>query len=904
MSFWIVRNLSDKDRRAHLVGEVVEHIQSVKMHGWETAFVASIGNLRKIELKSLQSSAVASSGLVSFMQTMPSMLTVASFGMIIFQDQTLTNELVFTAIMLFTMLNASLMQISGLMTIVQAIAASSGRIHHYATSPETKLDFLGGFNAEAFERGPSWNLQMAGLSWPGDEPLIKTAVPLSLGRQQLMLVTGNMGSGKSTLLLSLARHLQQQHRNQPALRVAYVSQSPVLLDASIRNNILLGKPYDQQLYKRVVEACALDVDFLRLPSGDRTLVAGSAALSGGQCARICLARAAYYEADVYLLDDPLAALDIKVANHIINRLLGPRGLLNKSRRLLSVTDISNQSLVAHAQFIYRIDNQALEASCHVQTSAPAALEDQFSEAVALSIENNHVSLSTDPPKMLDSHTVTVEPIDDMDIADKPSLPIPSAPQNPILDYIRSAGRIGWPTTIALLLLARLSSTLGTYVLKTMVLQTSPATLSKSLGLYSLLSFSQALLFFFFVYALYRLCIVPAAGKLHQSLVCGVLALDLSYFQTHSAGETLNLFTSDISRIDGPLNASIAGLLAQYVNLAISCGVLIVASPASLVFVLPLLVACHRLQQTYLSKLRELRHMDAESRAPLLSYLQGAEKGHLTFSIYDIALLRKVEFADLIAYNLRAAFPLSCLDIWLGVRLEVLSVVLQTLAISMLLFRSSEPGTLGFVMTYVFQVTGTLSLIAKMSAQFEADSVSVARVAKFSDPDRTKSSVTLEAPSLLYQDELAPNWPEHGRVQFDQLSARHRPGLPITLDAVSFCIAPGEKVAVVGRTGAGKSSLVMSLLRLMDLVSGQIYVDQVDISKVDPALLRQRLALMPQAQSIFSGTIRSNLDPLGRSSDDEIYQVLKGSGALAVTQRLAKEETENIGFLLDTALSHQ
>ncbi|WQF86071.1 Putative AAA+ ATPase domain, ABC transporter type 1, transmembrane domain-containing protein [Colletotrichum destructivum] len=930
MAVWISSNLAAKDARAKLLAEVLESIQGIKMHAWEPVFVRSIAERRARELETLRNAAVSASGLVAYMQTMPSALTLAAFGVVLLMRRPLTNELVFAAIMLFTMLNATLGQISSLASTVQSVHASSKRIQAYLSLSETKIAAAGRGLLTQTSTTRSWSPDMPILShddlevgWPdAAAPLIRNG-SLSIGPGELTIITGAMGCGKSTLLLFLCRHMERarrRHSSHP--KIAYVGQKPVLVRGSIRDNILFGRPYDAQRYAQSVRACCLHVDFARLHDGDGTVIAGSSALSGGQCARICLARAAYSRADVYLLDTPLAALDVRVASHITHHLLGPGGLLDGSTRVVCT---SHALLVRKADSLYEIAGGTIRNALgngHVQLvdgaeePTNAALEADMGEAnMSDTLTSLTKPILTDLGlaqmplvRVAEAEVVAHEPIPDTPqpiiIHEKP--PAPSAQNSPLLAYLSSARRFGWPIAISILLLARASSVMGTYVLKIMAARVDRVTLLPwdLLLLFAVFSASQAALFFLFVHLLYRLCIVPAASALHGRLTSGVLLRDLSFFQATPPGRLLNLFTNDVARVDGSLNASIASLAGQFVNLALSCGVLVAAMPASVLFVAPLLAACYALQQTYLAKLRELRHLDAESRAPLLDHLQEAERGRVLFSAHGVLEARAAAFGDLVARNVRALWPLSCIDLWLGVRLEVLSVVLQVAALGLLLAGAAEPGVLGFVMTYVFQVTGTLSNIAKISAQFEADAVSVARIAEYSfavavDGKEDGFPADRDGSTPYSDSDPAPAWPQFGRVEFRGVSASYQPSLPDSLQSVSFTVKPGEKVAVVGRTGAGKSSMVMCLLRLMHQTAGETLIDGVDIADVTTVRLRRSLALMPQTQIVFSGSIRQNLDPLGLHHDEEILDALGVCGGPAITDKLSGiKDSEEIP-LLDT-----
>ncbi|KAH7140980.1 P-loop containing nucleoside triphosphate hydrolase protein [Dactylonectria macrodidyma] len=883
IAYWVACNMSAKDHRTKLIIEALGVMQSIKMHAWESTFVDLIAERRSSELKTVQSTAISTSGLVCCMQGLPSLLVLASFGVIVFLNKELTSELVFASLLLFTMLNNSLIQISGLASIMQAIRTSSKRIEMHLNLSEAKLS---AFSVHQIELGLPMHLECKELGWPGCPPLV-TSGSLQINPGALTVITGGMGCGKSTLLLAILRHLEQRFSSLNHFEIGHVPQKPLLFGGSIRDNILFGKPYDEQWYTQVIHACCLDADFERLQNGDKTIIIGSSTLSGGQSARVSLARAAYRRAAIYLLDDPIAAIDVKVSSEIMRRLLGSSGLLAQSTRVVCTADTA---ILQHADAIHDLTDGAV----NFRLGQAQILNTIVAMESTVRPED---LLSMDPTTSKDSclRTSASYAIE----AESPGAPLSNAlghdriahaPPNsksPILAYLLSAKRSSWLKATSLLLLARASSVMGTYVLKMMANDTSGSILTRHLAIFGLLSLSQITLFFCFVLALYKLCIVPAASKLHRDLTVAILSQSMSFFQTTQVGDILNLFTNDISRIDGSLNSSIASLMGQYTNLAFSCGVLVVSSPLSLGFTIPLLAATYQLQLVYLSKLRELRRLDASSRTPLLEYLQEAEKGRVAFATYKVADSRLAQFNHYLENNLRALFPLSCLDLWLGVRLEVASVILQIVALGFLLARGVDSGTLGFVMTYLFQVTTTLSYIAKISAQCEADAVSVARIDEYSRMSE-KGEICLDNHNTVvpYSD-AGPDaaWPQSGKVEFQSISARYRPGLPNSLDSVTLAIEPGEKVAVVGRTGAGKSSLALSMLRMMDRTGGQILIDNVDVASVSPVHLRRSLAVMPQAQVVLASSVRKNLDPLGRHSDEEIVQCLETCGLLNTISKL-------------------
>ncbi|KAI8711511.1 hypothetical protein NCS52_01414900 [Fusarium sp. LHS14.1] len=819
MSVWVKKNMGAKDYRTELISEAISSIESIKMHAWESVFSSSVAQRRLAELDTLRNMAVSSAGLVCVMQGAPSILTIAAFGVLLRTGQQLDSQIVFTAIMLFSMLNASLIQLSALTSTLQSVAASTERVKTYLNLPETMISPI--FESPS-SAGPEDQIcfEKMRISWPDEAPLI-TDGKLSIDLRSLVVVQGGMGVGKSTLLLSILRHIQQDEMKRH--RVAYVPQHPTLINGSIRDNIIFGRPFDSELYTTVIHACCLDADFQNLRQGDRTPITGSIALSGGQCARICLARATYSQADIYLLDDPLSAVDARVSAQIVRRLLGRTGLLANKARVV-VTSADGQ-LLGQADSTYKFQCGKLLA----------VTLDSTSQVEELSPVVDIAPVAEPIPSLLPK----IPAVDVVELHPKVSLPDVSITQQAMLEprrngsrhpawtYILAARSFGWPLSVGLLLMGRGSSVLGTYTLKLLTTEQDQVAVSWDMAIFVLLSIGQIIFFYLFILAFYQFCIVPAASKLHNNLVAGILSKSIDFFQTVSGGEILNLFTNDIGRIDGSLNSCMISLLAQYVNLTLTCLVLIGTLPVSILFVIPLVVFCSRLQQTYLGGLRELRHLDVASRSPLLTFLQEAQTNRVLFSAHGLVKARQNQFQKKLQENLSALFPLSCIDLWLEVRLQLISIVFQLSALGAMMASSIPLSTVGFVMTFAFQVTGTLSNVAQFTAQFETDAVSLTRIDSYSRTTNSSES------RINGSGSDGRNWPSLGTVEYKSVSARHRPGLPLSLKSISFHVKPGEKIAVVGRTGAGKSSMISCLLRMMEQTEGQILIAGDDIADVDP-----------------------------------------------------------------------
>ncbi|RSL72548.1 hypothetical protein CEP53_001024 [Fusarium sp. AF-6] len=728
LRYWTQKNMAAKDNRTKFTAEVLRAIQSIKAHGWESAFLLKLDEKREADVRAAAKLAVAYAVLVCLVQAIPCILTLAAFGV-------------------------------------------------------------------AF--------------WIGH--------PLE------------------------------------------------------GDNILFGKRYDRAFYAKVIDACALGPDLRSCPSGDRTMMNGAATISGGQKARICLARAVYAHCDINIFDDPLAAIDVKLSKIIMTNLFGPGGLLANSITLMSSNSPHIMS-VAHS--VLSLEGGTLTA---IETKAPRRVELTPTRRQQLTTFHNlpgPSSSSTKEPRII------VEEVDPEPAANPAMTPTgqdsghteePTAlSRQPIWRYIAYATLRNWSVAIFALISGRTVSFVATYCLKSMADTGSLADMPKLLLWFAGLSTAQVTLYMVFILLAYHLCIIPTAKRLHKALIASTLAHEMHYFERTPLGDILNYFTNDLARVDLSLSGSVLTLLAQYGNIILVGVLLTVSAPQSVALIVPAIFIFWALQRTYLTKLRELRSCDVTSRASILGFLQDSDAGRTIFSVFGMTEDRIQNQKYLLEENARAQFPLSSINSWLAVRLEILCVTMQVVAVTALLHTSISLGTVGLVMTYVFQITNFLNVITRTTALFEADFLSFSRLQGQIDgvqdgklSKELEATESMEPPSgseVTRQPATANDpWLCSGKVEISQFSARYRPGLPLSLVSIDLAIAPGEKVAVIGRTGAGKSSLILALLGIIKGTSGCITIDGRDISLMDPITLRRSLALIPQTPVLLESLRESTAD---------------------------------------------
>ncbi|KAF5246470.1 hypothetical protein FANTH_6842 [Fusarium anthophilum] len=697
----------------------------------------------------------------------------------------------------------------------------------------------------------------------------------------LLVMSGSVGCGKTTLIRSIIGDIVPT-RGQFSIhgRISYAPQKPFLTSGTIRDNILFGLPFDAPFYQRVIEAVSLSSDLSRLPQGDETPMGGTGAtLSGGQKSRVGLARAIYAGREVIVLDDPLAALDAQVQSHVIAEVLGPHGILKDSLR---ITATSSTALMSIADRLYTICDGTVACTAsptHTQSTQTLTMPDASPEEIH--------GLQRQPPLVVNygsikSNTSTqITPCDsDVDQEIAPLLlKVPSKLQSPdmgsepvalgtYLRFLSLSKYGGWLWVMFTAALSKLFDILAVYYLKLSSQDFESQGHSTKLLYYSICALIGGSLSMIFVLVAFYVCIIPTSLSIHRQLTKGVLEAKFSFFDTHSLGQILNRFTNDINKIDTSVNGSLISLSALCITTSSSLFIMISVTPLSLLYLVPTAVVYLMIQSHYLHACRQLRRLDNLARAPILNQAAENRLGAQVIVTFNQVGTFRARVRDVIDDHIRVWAPYVMLNPWLTLRLQLLSSVLQLLSASLLLWLDTSPSTLGLAMNFLIQITSNLNNFVQMRATLEADITSAERVWSYAANVPESQSSEEQRP--------APSWPKIPVINFESYSASYAAGQVPCLHDLSFSIAAGEHIAVVGRTGAGKSSLSLALLRALeqgDSYSGRITIDGIDISKVCLADLRNRITFLPQEPLVFAGTIRHNLDFAGTQTDEKLQEAL-------------------------------
>ncbi|XP_031633880.1 probable multidrug resistance-associated protein lethal(2)03659 [Contarinia nasturtii] len=898
--------VKQSDSRISLLNEIIQGIQSIKMYACELPFVNLIEAIRKKELHAIRSIFIIRGILCSFsiISRLSIFLTLASF---VFFGNVFTPRQVFVVTTCFNFLYDSMLYSWTVATTSLAECfVSMKRIEEFLLlpegkpmkndginfgycpdnkifSPKTFLRKIVNFSESAQNKCVSFKNVTA--EWCVENQSGIKDINFQIDSNELVTVTGPAATGKSTILHVILRELEINNGELTVNGVvSYASQEPWLFDETLRQNILFTEPYNRERYHEVIRVCGLEKDLQLLSAGDLTMVGESGTcLSGGQKARISLARAIYRHADIYLLDDPLSAIDAAVAKHIFYHCI--KGFLRDKICILithqeQFIKASNRAIFMNDGKIKFQEKYAVDANekNRMKTEWKTKILDESKNssnmkkayAHQLQCRKEHQSTGAVSASIYKSYL--------------------QSPESPILltvvmllfiigqisisaiDFLVSKW-VNWEIDLTG------ENVTSSNVTNTFSNESITTDRAKYVYVYALLSIIVLYLVFQRAIILYMFCL-KASRRIHEKMLNGVIQAQMYFFNVNSSGRIINRFSKDLYDIDYYIATTLYDLMVFFLQCTMSLILVSMTNIWLVVVTLVLSFIFYAIRHIYVSSARCLRRIDALGRSAIISHTNSTIHGLNTIHATNSERTLVTEFNSLQDHNTSVCFIYKASTQAITFWLELLCVLYMTIAIVIFLVFEKEisGGNVGLAITQIMSLIPLGQWGVRQSAELENIMTSFERIKEYTDLKAEDETVS--------EAKVHENWPENGSIEFSNVSLKYSEKGNRMLNNLSLKINSGERIAVCGRTGAGKSSIIKALFRMAHS-TGVVSIDSVDISKIPLHTLRSKLSIIPQDVTLFSGTIRDNLDPFNQHSDDELWGVLDQIDLKSIISALSK-----------------
>ncbi|XP_071455792.1 probable multidrug resistance-associated protein lethal(2)03659 [Hetaerina americana] len=936
----------ETDSRVKLMNEIITGIQVIKMYTWEKPFSKLISMARKSEIKQATYLSFIRALYVSFTQytaRVALFFTVLSYTL---SGNIITAQQVFVLTSFYSALSREMT--IGFPEAISQIAKTSvsiKRIQNFLLYEEIGLKESSGIITDSKFEGLKFNNVFAKWSPKLNDNTLHN-INLHLKPGMLIAVIGPVGSGKSSLLQAILGEIPINSGSiEVPQKISYVSQEPWIFGGSVRQNITFIDKFESERYKQAIKVTALKHDFEQLPYGDATLVGERGiTLSGGQKARVNLARAIYHEADVYLLDDPLSAVDTVVGKQLFEDCIV--GYLSSKTRILITHQLQylkdvDQIIILHKGQINGIGNYEELQSSGIdfakwlsKKSKDDGNEDhgdswkKRSKASKVVKNTNIAELSDEEVEK----TLAKQRTDETQTQGKIEMKM-------FIKYFNAGGNCC--SSLLVILAFVLAQVLGSasdswitlwvnteewrkknggnasttstehvnpnsdfnYSYNSSAIQPflensdSPTTalykiLTRDICIYVYIGLiSSTILSVLIRSVFFYVTCMKASMNLHNKMFDSVVNTKMRFFNNNPSGRVLNRFSQDIGSIDQILPDALMDTLQIGLMLV---AVIVLVTIVNYWLVLPaasIVVLSYLMRIVYLATTTSFKRLEGITRSPVYTHLNASLQGLPTVRALAAQKILAQEFDSFQDQHSSAFYILLAAGRAFGLWLDLLCFIYVTLVTLSFLFLGNDTfgGNVGLAITQSAGLAGFFQWGMKQFAQLEIQMTSVERINEYSKLEEEVSSKSV----IDYTPKK--DWPSAGQISFQNVFLKYNPNDPNVLKNLSFIIYPQEKLGIVGRTGAGKSSLISALFKLAE-IEGSILIDGINTSSINLYHLRSKLSIIPQEPVIFSGTLRKNLDPFDEHSDHVLW--------MALEEVELKELVQNFPAKLDSQISER
>ncbi|XP_041974060.1 probable multidrug resistance-associated protein lethal(2)03659 [Aricia agestis] len=914
------------DERVRLMEEIIMGIEVIKMYTWEQPFRKVIDSVRREEIRYIKLTSYIRGIVMSFIMFTSRFSIFITVLLYVMYVQRITVESVFFLTCFYNIIKQTMTlyfpqavgQIAELDVAVQRIRdfliseecllpyRKDSTITHMKSKPKRpkkrvtisenpKLGHTQKASTSKYklkeeetdQKDIAIKLQNASSRWLKSSSKDDVAnVTLNIYQKSLTIVIGAVGSGKSTLLHMMLKELPCLKGSVEVLgNVSYASQDPWLFVGSVRQNILFGKPFDKARYMEVCKVCALERDISMFPHGDKTIMGErGVSLSGGQRARINLARAVYKDADIYLLDDPLSAVDTHVARHIFENCI--KKYLNDKTVVLVTHQL---------QFIKSVDQILIFNNGNILAQGKLDELDSKELAIIQTIQYHPQEPRTE--KLAGSLSkITLAPT--TSVWSRWSMMFDIKDQKKIGEA-QTEGRVDGSVykkyfladspccyvlfVVFMFLLAQFFASASDYWISRWSIAedhlTGDATMDYILWsqyglsrdyfalIFGILTIATVIVALIRAIFFFSLC-MKSSIKLHDNMFDCVSNAPMSFFHSNPSGRILNRFSKDMGSVDEYLPQAMLDCVQIILNLM---GVILVILITEVIFLVPIaatLLIFYAFRLVYIRTSSAIKRLEGITKSPVFGHVNATLLGLPTIRSFEAEILLVKEFDRHQDLHSAAWYLFITTSRSFGYFLDVVCLLfIFCVTFSYIMKTDFEGSCAGLVITQSISLTGVFQWGMRQSAEMENQMTSVERVLEYTQIPRETALTTKS------QTKAPENWPSEGAISFENLSLKYTPDGNEVLHKLNLDILPQEKIGIVGRTGAGKSSIIQALFRLAYL-EGAILIDGVDIATIRLEDLRQKISIIPQEPVLFSGTMRKNLDPFDQYSDDVLLNALE------------------------------
>ncbi|KAN0009360.1 hypothetical protein ACTFIU_006645 [Dictyostelium citrinum] len=901
------------DSRVKVTNEILQAIKIIKLYAWEDSFAKKVIERRNNEIKLLFSFSRYRTILIVIIGALPTAAAILVISSYYGYEKSLDPSRIFSALAYLNLLKLPLGFLPILIALGIQMQIASKRVTDFLLLPEMKE--IQQIDNPSLPNGVYMKDSTTTWNKEKEDSFGLKDINFQATGQSLTMVVGSVGSGKSTLVQAMLGELETIE-GEIGIKgsIAYVPQQAWIINATLKDNIIFGKELDEEKYQKVLEVCALKRDIELFPQGDLVEIGERGInLSGGQKQRVSIARAVYSDADVYILDDPLSAVDSHVGKHLFHKCF--KGILSNKTVILVANQLNylpfadNTVVLKSGEIVERgtyheLINAKLEFASILEkygVDENVISKDQVKKADDNSDENENKEDSKERVEVVinnDEKEIT-SPIE----KSKPSNNDGTLISEEETEQGAVAGRVYWKYVTAggglLFLIAIMfylletgSKTFSDWWLSHWQTQSSERieaillgeeptglTDNQNLGIYIGLGMAAVIIsvcrnFIYFEYS------VHAARAIHHELFNALLKKPMSFFDQTPIGRIINRFTRDLDGIDNLIATSISSFVTLMLTVIATVILVSIIVPFLLIPLAPISIIFFFLQFFYRYTSRGLQRIEAITRSPIFNHFSETLNGVVSIRAYkkqhENILINQKRLDD----NNNCYLTLQAMNRWLGLRLDLLANLITFFACVFITIDKDtiSAANVGLALGYALSLTGNLNYAALQAADTETKMNSVERISQY-----IKGAV--EAPQIIEDCRPSPDWPINGSIKFDNFVMRYREGLDPVLKGITCEIKAKEKIGIVGRTGAGKSSIVLALFRLIEASEGSISIDGENIAKFGLKDLRRNLAIIPQDPVLFSGTLRENLDPFNERSEDDLLSTIEDIQMSSVVKSL-------------------